>query len=91
MSWYRPKTNNGDLAAEFFTRLKNIRKMSGLKGEVAKLWGVPVPTVFSLEEQVHRALLTVARHADRLGVVITYDVSLPREDRRGKPLETPSL
>lgn len=91
MGLSRPKTNNGDIAKAFGERLRNIRKMHGLKGDVAKLWGVPIPTVFSLEENVHRALYSLARHADRLGIIITYDVHLPREDRRGKPLETPSL
>lgn len=85
----RVKTNNGDIASAFHKRLVGLRKVQGTKYEVAALWGVPLITVYSLEKVLNRTLQTIARHGDRLGVIITYDVKLKREDGRGNAVRTP--
>lgn len=84
-----PRSNNEKLAALFHIRLRAIRKLLGTKDEVAAQWGMPLIGVYSIEKKVGRALQTVARHADRLGIIVTYDVSLKRESANGKPMGTP--
>lgn len=78
------RTQNRDNAAELQERFVQIRKYQGSKHEVAADWNMLIPTVYSLETRVREALQVVANHADRLGIIVEYNIRLRKNDN-GRP------